>query len=339
MCDIHPKDNSTNNSPVVSVIVPVYGVERYIKKCAESLFSQTLQNIEIIFIDDCSPDRSIEIIEETLGNYPDRTGNVRIIKRQSNTGLAGVRLQGIIEAKGDYIIHCDGDDWVDKDLYERMYEEALAKNADIVVCDEINENMNHQEIIQIHDMGNSCKDVIKNWYSDCVGMFCHNKLVKKDLYIANDVLPWVGLNMWEDNGLMTRLMYFGGKLSQIHDSYYHYNRANVSSMTASYGSNQINQMIGIASNLTDFFKAQPDAKEFEKTMMAFQFLAKIHYVMDSWSGLKSYKSTFPGSEKIAAELDPNAFSTKGKIRFYMVKHHLAWLFVVLAKIREFIIYK
>lgn len=317
----------------VSVIIPVYNVAHYIEKCARSLFEQTLIDLEFLFIDDCSPDNSIEIVNQVLRDYPNRISQTRFIKMPTNTGQAGVRRQGIVEAKGQYIIHCDGDDWVDLDLYERMYNEALLKGADIVICDEIHEYADHQEIKKERTFNRSCKDVVKYWYSESIGMFCHNKLVKRNLYVDHNILPWVGLNMWEDNGLMTRLMYYGNTLSQIRGSYYHYNRANVSSMTANYGDSQIMQMIGIASNLTDFFMLQPDAKEFENTMMAFQFLAKIHYVLDKWSHLKLFKQYFPGSEKIASKLDPNAFSFNGKIRFYLVRYHLAWLFVLLYKVR------
>ena len=315
----------------VSVVVPVYNVAAYIEKCAESLLCQTLHNIEILFIDDCSTDNSVDIIEDTIKKYPDKTKYVRIIRRQTNIGLAGVRLQDINESKGEYIIHCDGDDWVDKDLYERMYLEAVAKDADIVICDEICEYKDHQEMCIIQKLPCFCKDIVRNWYSSCLGMYCHNKMVRKSVYTSNNVLPWVGLNMWEDNGLMTRLMYYGDRLSQVHGTYYHYNRTNISSMTASYDENHIMQMIGIANNLSTFFKAQPDAKDFEETVMAFQFLAKIHFVTDKWSDFKLYKLFFPGSERIMPKLDPMAFSKKGRIRFYMVRYHLSWLFILIFK--------
>lgn len=321
-----------SESPKVSVIVPVYNVEQYIEKCAESLFSQTLDDLEILFIDDCSPDSSVELIENTLKKYPSRVDLTRIIRRTANGGQAAVRRQGIIEARGDYVIHCDGDDWVDEDLYEKMYLKAVEDNADIVVCDEINEYAAYQELRIQKSLPKESRDVIKNWYKYVIGMFCHNKLVRRNLYIDNDIYPWDGLNMWEDNGLLTRVFYYGKQVSQIHGTYYHYNRANISSMTASYGDNQIRQMIGIAENLTQFFRSKDDYEEFEKTVSAFQFLAKINYINDKWSGIRKYKNTFPGAERIAKELDTYAFSKKGLVRFYMVKFYIPWLFVILFKL-------
>lgn len=322
------------NDPKVTVIVPVYNVAAYIEKCATSLFRQTLDSLEILFIDDCGPDNSIEIIKQTLRKFPARNSLTRIIPMPSNSGLAAVRRHGIIKAIGQYIIHCDGDDWADLDLYERLYKTAVEQNADIVVCDEIHECNDGSHLCEINSLPEYCKDVVKNWYKSTLGMFCHNKLIKRSLYTEHDILPWIGLNMWEDNGLITRLFYYGNKLAQIHGSCYHYNRTNINAMTSGYGIKQVEQMIGIAEHLTEFFSSKPDAKDFEKTVMAFQFLARINLVTNSFTRLRRYNNTFKGSEAIIPELDPNAFSTKGRFRFHMVQYHLGWLFVLMFKVKD-----
>ena len=89
----------------VTVIVPVYNVAPYIERCARSLFEQSLESFEILFVDDCSPDDSVEIIKRTLADYPHRVAQTRIIKMPSNRGQAAVRRQLIIEATCDNIIH------------------------------------------------------------------------------------------------------------------------------------------------------------------------------------------------------------------------------------------
>lgn len=89
----------------VSVIVPVYKVEKYIERCARSLFNQTLDDIEYIFVDDCSPDRSIEILNQVIGDYPRRKDQVQIIHHASNQGLALARQTGLKAATGEYIAH------------------------------------------------------------------------------------------------------------------------------------------------------------------------------------------------------------------------------------------
>lgn len=325
------------NQPKVSVIVPVYNVAPYVERCAISLFEQTLNDFEILFVDDCGQDNSVAIIEEVLKRYPHRQEQTRIIGRSANGGQSAVRRQGIIEATGQYIIHCDGDDWVDVDLYECMYKKATDTNADVVVCDEIHECSDGAHLHEEPPLPDSCRDVLKNWYGNTIGFFTHNKLVKRSLYVDSKVLPWDGLNMWEDNGLMARLFYFGHKLAQIHGPCYHYNRTNVNAMTAGYGIKQVEQMIGIAENLTTFFRSKTDAHEFEKTVLAFQFLARINLVTCSFTNLRRYYNTFKGSESIIKELDVEAFSRKGRFRFCMVKWHLAWLFVLMFKVRNLLL--
>ena len=119
----------------VSVIIPVYGVEQYIERCAISLFEQTLDDIEYIFVNDCTRDRSIEVLTSVIERYPNRKSQVKIIEMPQNSGQAAVRKRGLEIASGEYIIHCDSDDWIDLTMYEKMYKTAVDQNCDIVICD------------------------------------------------------------------------------------------------------------------------------------------------------------------------------------------------------------
>lgn len=121
--------------PKISVVVPVYGTEEYIERCARSLFEQTLDDIEYLFIDDCTPDHSIEVLQQVLEDYPQRKPQVVIHHIEQNIGLAAVRKWGMQNASGEYVIHCDSDDWVNIDMYRAMYEKAKEDGSDVVVCD------------------------------------------------------------------------------------------------------------------------------------------------------------------------------------------------------------
>jgi len=113
--------------PKVSVIVPVYNVEPYLRRCLESLVNQTLKDIEIICINDCSPDKSLAILKE----YAKKDERVKIIDFKKNQGVSVARNSGMKIAKGEYIGFCDSDDYVDLDFYEKLYGLAKEKNADI----------------------------------------------------------------------------------------------------------------------------------------------------------------------------------------------------------------
>ena len=120
--------------PEVSVCIPVYGVEKYIERCARSLFEQTMTDgIEFIFVNDCTTDKSIEILERILAEYPGRQAQTKIIHHATNKGLVAARNTGLAHATGDYIIHCDSDDWVDLNFYESLYKKAVETGADVVV--------------------------------------------------------------------------------------------------------------------------------------------------------------------------------------------------------------
>ena len=121
--------------PAVSVIIPVYKVEPYMARCARSLFGQTLQDIEFLFIDDCSPDRSIEVMREVLAEFPGRKDQVTVFRMPRNSGQAAVRMQGMAMARGEYVIHCDSDDYADVNAYATLYGKARAEDLDIVTCD------------------------------------------------------------------------------------------------------------------------------------------------------------------------------------------------------------
>ena len=97
----------------VSVIVPIYKVERFIVKCADSLFSQTMDDVEFIFVDDASPDSSMRLLEECIRRHPEREGQIRILTHPENKGLPAARNTGLAVATGEYVFHCDSDDFVE----------------------------------------------------------------------------------------------------------------------------------------------------------------------------------------------------------------------------------
>ena len=120
----------------VSVIVPVYKTEAFIERCAQALFSQTLKEVEFIFVDDATPDKSIVIVEDLLAkDYQDRKQDVIILRHEENKGASISRNDGLARAKGEYVHWCDSDDWMESDMLEKLYVAAKEKESDIAYCD------------------------------------------------------------------------------------------------------------------------------------------------------------------------------------------------------------
>ncbi len=127
----------------ISIIIPVYNVQKHLKKCLESVCNQTYKNLEIICVDDCSTDNSLNILKE----YAQKDQRIKIIQRSGNGGQAAARQTGIDEAFGDYIGFVDSDDWIDPDYYKKMLERALQDKADITV----NGNISVHEGEKVYD--------------------------------------------------------------------------------------------------------------------------------------------------------------------------------------------
>lgn len=135
--------------PAVSVIVPVYKVEPFVARCVRSLFAQSLADMEFIFIDDCTPDRSMEVIREVMeAEFPARMPQVRTFKMPENSGQAKVRMQGLALATGEYVIHCDSDDELTSpDAYRLLYEKAVSERLDIVTCNYLKEEPSGHRVL------------------------------------------------------------------------------------------------------------------------------------------------------------------------------------------------
>lgn len=317
--------------PKVSVIVPIFKVEQYIERCAECLFNQTLDDIEYIFIDDCSPDRSIELLQKVVSQYPSRSESVRIERMPKNSRQAAVRSYGMQLATGDYVIHCDSDDWVDLDYYEKMYAEAVRCDADVVFAPIVDEYVGSSVLRKMDPLPNIGKDIVANWYSINTAMYLWNKLVKRNIYTKNHILPFEGINMWEDNGLMLRVLYYAHRVSSITGSAYHYNHTNMAATTSGYGRSAVDQMLKCADLLGKFFAEKDDAPKYVKTVNTVKYLAKLNLITTEFAGIREFKQTYPESDEAVNYISLNAFSPKGKIRFLFVKYHMAWLFVTLFK--------
>lgn len=175
--------------PLLSIIVPVYGTEKFLRKCLDSLLVQTYPNIEIIVVDDCSPDNSAEIIQEYVSQY----SNVHCVKNSENQGLYKARLRGYEVAQGEYICSVDSDDYVGIDYYHLMMNRALETDADIVVSKFIIHNI-EKETFSYRTYGNYAiegldftgEDIILNFYNtDCESShywLVWNKVYKKSLW-------------------------------------------------------------------------------------------------------------------------------------------------------------
>lgn len=128
---------NSSHKAKVGVVVPIWNVAPYIERCVESLMKQTLDDMQFVFVDDASPDNSFEILNKVLSRYPNRLNQVVVLRHTTNKGLPSARKTGLEAVSAEYVVHCDGDDWIEPTMYEKMYLTACKNDADMVVCEKI----------------------------------------------------------------------------------------------------------------------------------------------------------------------------------------------------------
>lgn len=296
--------------PKVSVVIPVYNVGLYIERCSRSLFEQTMNSIEYIFVDDCTQDDSVRILKRVIEDYPNRKDQIRIIENKINRGLWYTRKVGMKLATGDYVIVCDSDDWLELDAYELMYEQAKKENADIVCCGVYVEKSNQTEII-LYPYNDENREMLKNtkYIEGWIYSAFWNKLIRRNLYMDNDIYNYDNINMWEDLGVTLRLRYLSNKTVILNKALYHYNRLNNSSITAVPKLLNVEEQISCALYLEHFFKIMKEENQYCITIRYLKFKSKINLlVAKNIRDVDRWMSLFP-------ELNESIFQYKG-VHFY-----------------------
>ena len=197
--------------PKVSVIVPIYNVEKYLEKCINSLLSQTLEDIQIILVNDGSKDNSGTIAKK----YAERNKDKVIYVEKENGGLSDARNYGLKYATGDFVAFLDSDDYIEKNAYEEMYNKAIEENSDYVECDFIWEYPNKAKIDKQYKYQN------KNEMLSFVRVVAWNKLIKRSLIIEHNLEFPKGLR-YEDVEFTYKLIPYINKFAYVDKPFIHY---------------------------------------------------------------------------------------------------------------------
>jgi len=240
------------NNVTVSIIVPVYNVEKYIERCVRSLFEQTMNNIEYIFVDDCSPDKSSTILRQLIQEYKEKALTVKIITHKQNKGLPSARNSGLALATGDYIFHCDGDDWLEKDAMEKMFKAAQSSKADIVWCDWFLSFRNNERTMQQKEK-ETPMDCIKAMLSGRLKYNVWNKLVRRSIYLNHKIIFPDGYGMGEDM-TMIQVFAFAKKVCYVPAALYHYVRLNTNAFTQTDSEVHLSQVLHNANRTIEFIQ-------------------------------------------------------------------------------------
>ena len=242
--------------PLVSVLIPVYQVEDFIERCARSVFEQTYQNIECVFVDDGSNDSSIDILNIIINDYPSLKDRIHIIHHHENRGLAAARNTAINSCHGDFVMHVDSDDWLEPDAAELLVRRQQETDADIIYTR--GNYLDNQGSVKIDCRGWSTdrESLLANILQDIATMCIWSKLIRRSLYTDHDIIINELGSYYEDYQSLSQLVYYSKTIACLDAYIYHYDRANPHSIVTNALHSMEIQRQGLRSiqSVYDFFQ-------------------------------------------------------------------------------------
>ncbi len=207
--------------PFVSIIIPVYNAEKTLRRCLDGVISQTLEDIEIIIIDDGSTDLSGQICDE----YAQRDCRIKVIHKDKE-GVAKARQIGQEMVHGKYSIHLDADDWIEPDMYEKLFQKAEEYNADITICDMLAIIPNGGKVLLKQELDcQSAETAMNGFLKFQVNSGLCNKLIKNDLYHVYNIKGDPELTTSEDFYILCQLFIRNPRIAYVSEPLYNYDKS------------------------------------------------------------------------------------------------------------------
>lgn len=259
-----------------SLIVPIFKVEKFIRRCALSIIGQKFTDFETIFVDDASPDASIEILQRALDEHPEFK-NYRILRHDNNKGLPAARNTGLAQAKGEYVVHIDSDDFIDVDmLFE--YDKNISKTgADIIWCDFYLTEDISERIMRQPDY-DTATDALKAILGGRMKYNVWNKAIRRSLYYDNGIWFPEGHSMGEDMTVI-KLFAYASTIAHVAIPLYHYVRLNVNAISLEYSPRNVADIMHNVNDISNFFR-HDERKEFTGYINYFKPSVKLPFLVN-----------------------------------------------------------
>ena len=264
--------------PQISIIVPVYNVEQYLQSCLNSIIAQTYKDWELLLIDDGSPDKSGAICDE----YAKKDVRIRVFHKE-NGGVSSARQKGQDEARGEYTIHVDPDDWIEPSMLEDLYVKAEEENAELVICDYFVNEGSQQYYIKQKPTKLDNKVVLRELFQQLHGSCC-NKLVKRACYSGKVNFP-KGINCCEDLIWCIQVLKCKPKISYINKAYYHYMITTTNSQSKSISADRSLQDLKMLHVLESLLSS-------DKDVLRVMYKRTVPYVMNRAMKTNSFNSNY-----------------------------------------------
>ena len=309
----------------------MYNVEQFIEKCASTLLEQTFKEIEYLFINDCTPDNTLIILEKVIEKFSNRIDQVKIINNKINLGLPSTRNVGLSICKGEYVIHIDGDDYVEPDMVERMYLCAEENDADIVVCDSYGQwgkqKRYHKEIVPENGR-EYARDIINGKCMPAIW----NKLVRRSLYEINNITFPDGINMGEDLATTPLLAYNANKIVKLNKAFVHYILYNNNAYSKNISEKAKSNLQNVVQSLSTYFK-DTNNEEITNAIKIRKITTKsVILINSSFIERKKFYNLYNDCDNLVYVMESLPYYYKYFTKLYIKKYFiLADLFLKFAK--------
>lgn len=269
----------------VSVIIPVYKVEAYVERCVKSLMEQTFPDIEFIFVDDGSPDGSMDIVRRVSSEYK---RDVHILVHPENKGLPAARNTGLQECSGEWILHCDSDDWMEATMVEKLYNAAASEGADIAYCDYYLDFGGSRRRLGNPAFQDGETMVREGYFAGTAKFNVWNKLVRASLFQGISFPE--GHAMGEDM-TMIPLTARAARVAYVPEALYHYFKLNPGAYSNAYSEKHLEDVLFNVKRTLESVRDYPFS---EKDIAFFKLNVKLPFLMSGErEQFRLWKEWFP----------------------------------------------
>ena len=316
-------------NPKVSILIPVYKAEKFFAQCLHSIFAQTYNNIEFVFVNDATPDRSMEILLQIMKEYPQREKQVVIIENERNRGVAYTRNVLLNHATGDYVYYVDSDDYIEPDTIEVLVTTATKENADIVRC-------NYFE----YKNGTSIP-VIRSTEPDedgLIGQCMRGKnkmnamwllLIRRQLFATHHLAFVNDINGPEDIMMTIKLFCSTNNVAETEKPLYHYRLDNSTSITHNEISFR-NHFLKAVEQIIAFLKEKGVYEKYYEQVLQLMFTSKQHFLINkNIRDIDKYINTFPESSHCYKLYN---YNSKQRLLFFLAEHRVTVILKLIFKL-------
>lgn len=315
-----------NSTPLVSYLIPIYNVEKYLESCLDSIFVQTYKNTEYVFVDDCSTDNSYEVLIATLRKNNISQDKYTIIRHLRNEGIAVSRADCIANAKGEYVQFVDSDDRIEPDMTETLIAATKNSQIDLVGCYYIKDFLSGKQTRHKENYSQSCAENMVLCINYDISTVLWKMLIRRSLFSHFTITPHV--DIVEDYIISIKLFFYANSFAVAEKYLYHYVQFNEGRVSFQTHRSITNHIKGVK-EVEEFLKSKNlITSRIANLLNLRKFNIKSNFLTKRLFDIQAYRTTFPEADKVWRQI---SYSRNEKIKFWLAEKNLYFILKLIHK--------